>query len=532
MQRLQLAGLERPAQLQLGHAQWPTYAARAQLADHRRVQTIAQRALVEILPAAVQGELFALLRVTADAREKRRRPRVGLRRQAPHQLGGGQRRAGQQLVVAHCASAEHGRTVVRAAGHRREEMLQRRQRHFGAPRQALLPERVALVEQVDLGVLAALVEHLQATRFRVTQHQAEGVIDQHLAIQLQRDRLRRAQVGEQGGQIRQHPFAQLAVAPPPDAVLAGNTHQQTLIGLAQHLEGLRVQPLQTLGQGLRTVLGETLELHAVRRHALVQELAQTLEHRLRAFVAPVQHLVPAGQGEPVEAVHQIGFAAGVIQHIVAPTDQLGAGQALQWVDANVDQHQRPFDTALFQQQRIRHLGLRPGQRLQAGAQPLQLEVAQAALAGMQRHPAGAVQHAVALRPGQQGDQLAAALERHPVLALAGGQAAVVQRPLLGLQAPQGQVGLGEAGGDAGVHAVDLRRAAREQHAQTAAQHQHVALAERIEQLPLFGKALQALVAAQQRGDQQAQFAFHLAQLPARAAVEQAQPRLVPAPASA
>ena len=249
-------------------------------------------------------------------------------------------------------------------------MLQRRQRHFGAPRQALLPERVALVEQVDLGVLAALVEHLQATRFRVTQHQAEGVIDQHLAIQLQRDRLRRAQVGEQGGQIRQHPFAQLAVAPPPDAVVAGNTHQQTLIGLAQHLEGLRVQPLQTLGQGLRTVLGETLELHAVRRHALVQELAQTLEHRLRAFVAPVQHLVPAGQGEPVEAVHQIGFAAGVIQHIVAPADQLCAGQALQRVDPDIDQHQRPLGAALLQQQRVRHFGLRSWQRLQAGAQAL------------------------------------------------------------------------------------------------------------------------------------------------------------------
>src|SRR5690606_25334081 len=97
------------------------------------------------------------------------------------------------------------------------------------------------------------------------------------------------------------PFAQLVVAPSPDAVPAGDAHQQALISLAQHLEGLRVQPLQTLGQRLRAVLGETLELHAVRRHPLIKQLAQALEHRLRTFVALISYW--AGVAGRVSAPH-------------------------------------------------------------------------------------------------------------------------------------------------------------------------------------------------------------------------------------
>ncbi len=173
--------------------------------------------------------------------------------------------------------------------------------------------------------------------------------------------------------------------------------------------------------------------------------------------------------------------------------------------------------------------------LQGAHQVEQLELAQVTGARVQCHAGGAVDHGIAVAPGQQLKQFPAAFEWRVIRPLVNAQIAVIQSPLvlawLALigRMHQRQRIFGKVRGDARVDELDLARLAFKSCIQTPPQNGQVAGIERIGSALRFGKSALKAIAVIKLVDQCAAFAGHLADFPLAAAVEQRQLSLVPTP---
>ncbi len=202
---------------------------------------------------------------------------------------------------------------------------------------------------------------------------------------------------------------------------------------------------------------------------------------------------------------------------------------LERVDADVDQQQHLARRAGAQQ------GAFPGGRqrqredlAQAGQQVVQLELAEVAAAGVQGEPGAGVDHAVAVTPGEQFDQLAGALERREVLPFLGVEVAAEQCPLTLVVVfaergvDQRQRVFGEVRGDPRVDVLDLAGLALEGGVEAPAEHAEVAAVERAADLQVARELREEAVAVGQLVDQRAALGADLADLPLAAAVEHRQ----------
>ncbi|MNM62824.1 hypothetical protein D3C81_741700 [compost metagenome] len=208
----------------------------------------------------------------------------------------------------------------------------------------------------------------------------------------------------------------------------------------------------------------------------------------------------------------------------------------QRIDADVDQ-QEDFVSLAWLQQAL-FADRRQGQGdalLQAAEQVEQLVLAQVATTRVQGQTRAAVDHAVAVGPGQQFEQLAAAFDRGEVLPLVHAKIAVVQAPvkLPGLFAvgrlDQGQGVFGEVRGDPRVDEFDFAGAAFEGRIQASAKDAEVALVDAAGGVLATGELAQEAVAVVELGHQLAALDLDLAHFPLAAAVEQGQLTFVPAP---
>ncbi|MNF61014.1 hypothetical protein D3C84_426430 [compost metagenome] len=209
---------------------------------------------------------------------------------------------------------------------------------------------------------------------------------------------------------------------------------------------------------------------------------------------------------------------------------------LQRVDADVHQQQHLGRRSGAQQGVFVHLALGLGKRLlQAGQQVGQFELGQVAASRMQGEAGAGVDHAVALAPGEQGDQLAAALERGEVRPFQGIQAAGEDRPLSfvpGFRAGalhQGEGVFGDVRRYPRVDEFHLAGLALECGVEASAEYAQVAAAERAAGLFAAGEVGEEAVAVGQLVDQGAALGEHLAHLPLAAAVEHRQLALLPVP---
>ncbi|MNV06235.1 hypothetical protein D3C71_966040 [compost metagenome] len=209
---------------------------------------------------------------------------------------------------------------------------------------------------------------------------------------------------------------------------------------------------------------------------------------------------------------------------------------LERVDADVHQDQHFAGDAGAQQRFFGDGRQRQGDALlQAAEQVEQLEFAQVAAARVQGQAGAAVDHAVAVAPGKQFEQLAAALDRREVLPLKRGQAAVVQAPLalsrfffVG-RVHQRQGVFGQVRGDAGVDELDLVRLAFEGRIQASTEHAEVALVDQADGLFVAGELGQEAVAVIQLVDQGPALRADLADFPLAATIEQGQLAMIPLP---
>ncbi|MNM74200.1 hypothetical protein D3C81_859540 [compost metagenome] len=209
---------------------------------------------------------------------------------------------------------------------------------------------------------------------------------------------------------------------------------------------------------------------------------------------------------------------------------------MQRIDADIDQQQDLFGDARLQQAHFTDRLQRQRKTvLQTGQQVAQLELVQVADPGMKRQARAAVDDTVAVRPGEQLQQLAAAFDRAEMLPFMYPEITVVQAPVVaaGLLAvgrlDQRQGVFGEVRGDARIDHFDLAGAALEGGIQTAAQYIEIALVGAADGVLVLGKLNEEAVAVVQFGHQLTALDGHLADLPQAATVEQRQLPLVPAP---
>ncbi|MCY1215220.1 hypothetical protein D9M72_270620 [compost metagenome] len=200
-------------------------------------------------------------------------------------------------------------------------------------------------------------------------------------------------------------------------------------GSAEQALGVIEQLLHPLADGLGTVAAEAAHPQAGPFAAggqAVEVVAQAGEQGVGALIAAHQHLVPAVQDDLVDGHHQVLAHPGIAQGVGALGEhvQVLLTVLLQRVDPDVHQQQHRRWHRCAQQGAFIHLSQRLGEALlQAGQQVGQFVFGQVAGARMQGQAGAGIDHAIAMAPGEQGDQFAAALERREVLPLQGIQAA-------------------------------------------------------------------------------------------------------------
>ncbi len=460
---------------------------------------------------------------------------------------------GEQLVVADIQRGRHlfrQRQGVAPVQQRLQEALQRcEQAAFVTQRLALAPERVAFVEQADLGAVeVAPVEHLDAVRPPHGQDQPEVLAFQGVAIQLQGAVAiaLAAQVLEQARQVgqalvadrlRRH-FQQVVLLADLQQVAARLAAKQLPVGFAEQL-------FDPHGDGGGPVATEAAhhQFGWLRRASGlfadgVEELGKALGQRLGACVMAHRQFVPAVEAELVEGQHQVVAHPGITEHVGTPGSHVQVHLAVvaQRVDTDVDQQQDALEPTRLQQVGVVHGRQGDRQELPQAAQEIvQFGIAEVALAGMQGQPGGAVDDAVAMAPGEQLDQPEAAFQRRVVRPLVSAQGTGEDRPLrllavvVGGQLDQGQDVFAEIRGDPRVDVLHLACLALEGGIQAAAEQAQVAAVDAAVSALLAGDLEQQAVAVGQFVDHRATLFHHLAHLPLAAAVEQGQAARLPLP---
>ncbi|MNK91798.1 hypothetical protein D3C87_1119130 [compost metagenome] len=125
---------------------------------------------------------------------------------------------------------------------------------------------------------------------------------------------------------------------------------------------------------------------------------------MRAVEAVDQYFVPAIERDLIQRQHEVFAHPGVTQRVgtLGGHQDIQVAVMLERVDADVDQNQHFAWHRCTQQRFFRDGGQGQGDALlQAAEQVEQLELAQVAGAGMQGQAGAAVDHAVAVAPGQQ-----------------------------------------------------------------------------------------------------------------------------------
>ncbi|MNZ86133.1 hypothetical protein D3C78_1049480 [compost metagenome] len=203
-------------------------------------------------------------------------------------------------------------------------MQRRQQALLVAVRQALTPQRVVLVQQVDLGAVAVHpVEHLDAVGAAYRQHQRQVLLREGVAVQLQRAVARQvaAQVFHQCRQVGQAGVA--------DPVRLQLQHMETLLDLQQEARhtgstqqrlGFIEEFLHALGDGLGAIAAEAAHPQsgpsAIGRQG-IEVVTQAGEQGVCALVAADQQLVPAVQADLVDGNHEVFTHPGVAQGVGA-----------------------------------------------------------------------------------------------------------------------------------------------------------------------------------------------------------------------
>jgi len=231
--------------------------------------------------------------------------------------------------------------------------------------QALPPQGVVLVEQADLGHVAIQpVEQLQAVGTPAGQEQSQVVSFQGMSVEVQRAVLRQlfAQRADQAGQVGQALVAYLAGLQLQQVVTLLDLQKQTAGRLfGKTLQGFAEQFLDALGNRAGPVAAITahqqLGVRSLGRQA-VEVVAQAVEQRIRTAVATDQQLVPAVQGDLVEAQYEIFTHPGIAQCVGARAGQVDIQLAvrLQRVAADIHQQQHPTRLAGLQQGAFRDAG--------------------------------------------------------------------------------------------------------------------------------------------------------------------------------
>ncbi|MNJ56666.1 hypothetical protein D3C77_522250 [compost metagenome] len=163
--------------------------------------------------------------------------------------------------------------------------------------------------------------------------------------------------------------------------------------------------------------------------------------------------------------------------------------------------------------------------MQAAKQVEQLVFTQVTAAWVQGQTCTAVDHAVAVGPGQQLKQFAATLDRGEMFPLVNAQIAVVQTPVglprlfavRGLD--QGQGVFGQIRGNARIDELNLACAALERGIQAPAKDAEVALINAAGGVLATGKLAQEAIAVVELGHQLSAFHRYLADFPLATAVE-------------
>ncbi|MNJ45079.1 hypothetical protein D3C77_401590 [compost metagenome] len=164
----------------------------------------------------------------------------------------------------------------------------------------------------------------------------------------------------------------------------------------------------------------------------VEVVAQAAQQGMLALVAMDLHLVPAVEGDLIQRQHQVLAHTGIAQRVGAfgGHQDVQVAMVLQRVDADVDQQEDLIGHAWLQQALLADCLQGQGDALlQAAEQVEQLVLAQVAAAWVQGQACRTVDHAVAMSPGQQFEQLATALDRGEVFPLVNAKVAVVQAPV-------------------------------------------------------------------------------------------------------
>ncbi|MNO87197.1 hypothetical protein D3C76_786160 [compost metagenome] len=240
------------------------------------------------------------------------------------------------------------------------------------------------------------------------------------------------EVIEQGRQGGQRDVLDLAGYQLQHVVMLLDLDQVAVIEFAQQQVLRDVEDVfDALGDELRAVVAETAHSQpGLLRPAgqAVEIVAQAIEQGMWAVVTADQHFVPAVERDLVQGQHQVFPDTCVAQGVGA----LGGHQDVQFavvlerIDADVDQDQHLAGHAGVQQRLFSDGRQRQGNALlQAAQQVEQLEFAQVAAARVQGQAGAAVDHAVAVAPGEQLEQMAAALDWGEMFPLEHGQATVV-----------------------------------------------------------------------------------------------------------
>ncbi len=350
-----------------------------------------------------------------------------------------------------------------------------------------------------------------------------------------------AEVRDQRVLGRQRHMGGLAWAQLHHVIVLLHLQEVAVIGPTQQQALRRVEDFfHALGNELRTVVTEAAHPQPwqVVRRQLVEVVTQAVEQCVGAVVAADHHLVPAVERHLVQGQHQIVAHAGVAQGVgtLGGHHDIQVAVMLERVNADVDQQQHVFRHGRAQQAIFIDAGQRQGDGLlQAAQQVEQLEFGHVTDARVQCQARAAVDHAVAVAPGEHFQQVAAAFDRRKVLPFQCRQVAVVQAPvvLAGLLAVgrlhQGQGVFGQVRGDAGVDELDLAGLALKRRIQAPAQHIEVALVNQADSLLGASELGEKAVAVIQLIDQRAAFGGDLAHFPLAATVQQGQLALVPAP---
>ncbi len=191
-------------------------------------------------------------------------------------------------------------------------------------------------------------------------------------------------------------------------------------GAQQVLGGAAKQLLDPLGDGAGAVAAEAAHRQlgqALMLAATVEIVAQGLHAGFLPLILGDQQLVPAVQGDQIDALNQVVTQAGVAKGVGMAADQVqvflaAAGQRVQ---ADIDQQQ---DAARLAGARQGDFGEGwQGQRkllLQAVYHAAEFVLAERAFPRVQDKACGAVDQTVTVPPGEQLKQVEAAFERRMI----------------------------------------------------------------------------------------------------------------------